>query len=45
MASAATSISDKQLDAELRQLKTDGAALQKKLDDDTRKLNATTADR
>ena len=45
MATAATSISDKQLDAELRQLQTEAAALQKKLDDDTRKFGAASTDR
>ena len=45
MASAATSISDKQLDAELRQLQTDATTLQKKLDDDTRKFGAASTDR
>jgi len=45
MATAATSISDKQLDTELRQLQTDSAALQKKFDEDTRKFGAANSDR
>src|ERR1700675_4565589 len=45
MATAATSISDKQLDADFRQLQTEAAALQKKLDDDTRKFGAANSDR
>jgi hypothetical protein len=45
MATTATAISDKQLEAELRQLQDEATSIRKKLDDDTRKLEAAHTDR
>jgi hypothetical protein len=45
MATTAIALSDQQLEAELRQLQTDSVPVRKKLDDETRKLDAARTER